>query len=115
MLEELIKNMKNYLWSLNKDGDVILGNSDIEPKAKVIFTITKKWANLAPIVENSPGIFIGKPQNYLKKTKEFEQISKLHKMVIAYLKEDPEFDAEKALKNTMKLLQNYYNKTDTNE
>lgn len=115
MLEELIKNMKNYLWSLNKDRDVILGSSDIEPKGKVIFTITKKWANMAPIVENNPGVFIGKSRNYLKKTKEFEQISKLHKQVIAYLKEEPEFDAEKAIKNTINLLQNFYNKTDTDD
>ncbi len=108
MLEELIKNTHKYYWRINKDGDLILGSSDIEPKAKVIFTRTKKWVNLAPIVEESPGVYLGKPHNYLKKSEEYEQVTELFKLVNAFLKDDPKIDHDKAFKNTMRLLQEYY-------
>ncbi|NOU60922.1 hypothetical protein [Marinifilum caeruleilacunae] len=108
MLEKLLKNTKDYFWRLNRDGDIVLGRSDIEPKAKVTFTVTKKWANIAPIVEDSPGNYIGKPQNFMKKSKEYELITNLVKEVKAYLKDDPKIDHEMTIENTMKLLQDYY-------
>ncbi|RKE02598.1 hypothetical protein [Marinifilum flexuosum] len=108
MLEKLLKNTKDYFWRLNRDGDVVLGSSDIEPKAKITFTITKKWVNIAPIVEDSPGNYIGKPENFLKKSNEYELIINLVKAVKTYLKDDPKIDHEKCLNNTMKLLQDYY-------
>ena len=111
MLEELIKNTKNYFWRINRDGDLVLGTSDIEPKAKVVFTMTKRWVNLAPIVEKRPGVYVGKPHNYLKKSKEYEQVAELFKAVKAYLKDDPKIDHEKTYKNTMRLLQDYYIKS----
>lgn len=108
MLSELIKNTKKYYWRLNKDGDLILGRAELEPKAKLIITLTKKWANLSPIVEKSPGSFIGKPHNYLKKSKEYDQVVELFKLVKAYLKDDPKFDHEKTFKDTTILLQDFY-------
>jgi hypothetical protein len=108
MFDELIKNTEKYFWRFNKDGDLILGTSDIEPKAKVTFTITKKWVNVAPIVEESPGNYVGKSHNYMKKSEEYEQVVQLVKLVKAFLKNDPKVDHDKAFKNTMKLLQDYY-------
>lgn len=108
MLEELVKNTKNYFWRINRDGDIVLGSTDVEPKAKVTFTVTKKWANLAPIVEKTPGVYIGKPINFMKKSKEYNLVIDLFKEVKSYLKDDPKIDHEKAFKNTMSLLQNYY-------
>jgi len=111
MLEELIKNTGKYYWDLNKDGDIILGCSDIEPKAKIIFTHTKNWVNLAPIVEDIPGIYVGHPHNYLKKTKEYKQVVKLIGLVRSFLKDDPIIDRDKALKNTMRFIQKHYLKS----
>ena len=108
MLEQLLKNTEDYFWRLNRDGDIVLGSSDIEPKAKVTFTVTKKWANVAPIVEDTPGHYIGKPENFMKKSKEYQLILDLVKTVKAYLKDDPKIDHEKSFKNTMRLLQDYY-------
>lgn len=108
MLEKLLKNTKDYFWRLNRDGDVVLGSSDIEPKAKVTFTITKKWVNISPIVEDSPGNYIGKPENFMKKSREYDLIVDLVKTVKTYLKDDPKIDHEKCLEKTMRLLQDYY-------
>ena len=108
MLDELLKNTEKYFWTTNKDGDIVLGNSDLGLKAKVTFTVTKKWINLAPIVESNPGQFIGKPRTFLKKTKEYKQVSELYKLVKTYLKEVSLSDRGKLSKNTFKLIQNYY-------
>ncbi|RUT78218.1 hypothetical protein [Ancylomarina longa] len=108
MLEELIKNTKNYFWDMNKDGDIILGCSDIEPKAKIIFTLTDNWVNLAPIVEEIPGSYVGHPHNYLKNTKEYKQVVKLMELVKSYLENEPTLDRDLTLKNTMKFIQKHY-------
>lgn len=108
MLNDLITNIKDYYWSTNTDGDVILGSSDIEPKARITFTITKKWVNIAPIVEETPGNYIGKPQNFLKNSKEYKLVKDLIKAVKSFLKNDPKIDLDKSFKNTLKLLQNHY-------
>jgi hypothetical protein len=108
MLETLLKNHENYLWKTNKDGDIILGTTNIEPKAQVKFTLTKKWANVAPIVENSPGNYIGKPVNYLSSSEEYKIIKKLIKLVKEYVKDYKNADHKIQFDNTMKLLQEFY-------
>nr|WP_320120287.1 hypothetical protein [uncultured Marinifilum sp.] len=108
MLKELIKNTHKYFWNLNSDGDVILGSSDLDPKARVTFTYTKKWVYIAPIVEDMPGTYIGKPEIFLKKTAEYEQVVELIKLVKAFLKTDSKLNPDKTFKNTMKLLRKYY-------
>ncbi len=108
MLKELLEHTDKYFWSLNKDGDVILGSTDIEPKARIIFTITDQWVNVAPVVEKRPNVYIGKSHNYMQNSPEYRDIVKLVKKVTKYLKKHPEIDQDWAFKNTMKLLQDYY-------
>ncbi len=108
MLKELLEHTERYFWSLNKDGDVILGTTDIEPKARIVFTITEHWVNVAPVVEKRPNVYIGKSHNYMENTEEYKAIVKLVNKVTKYLSEHPEIDQDWAYKNTMKLLQNYY-------
>ena len=108
MLEELIKNTEKYFWTTNKDGDIVLGNSDLGLKAKITFTLTKKWINLSPIVENSPGQYIGKPETFLKKTNEYKQVAELYKLVKTYLKETTLPNRIQLSKRTFKIIQNHY-------
>ena len=108
MLEKLIKNPEKYFWSLNKDDDLVLGNADLGVKAKLTFTLTKKWINLAPLVENSPGHYIGQPKTYLKNTKEYEQVAELYKLIKNQLKEPTTVEREIISKNTLKLILNHY-------
>lgn len=109
MLEELIKNNEKYFWTSNKDGDIVLGNSDLGLKAEITFTRTKKWINIFPIVESSPGHFVGKPETFLKKTEEYKQVVEISKLVKANLKEINPTDRNKLSKQTFKLIQKYYN------
>ena len=108
MLDQLLKNPKKYFWTRNKDGDLVLGNADLGLKGKLTFTLTPKWTNLAPLVESSPGIYIGQSKTYLNDTKEYEQVAKLYKLVKAHLKESTKIERLKISKNTLALLQNYY-------
>ncbi len=108
MLEELIKNTEKYFWTINKDGDIVLGNSDLGLKAKITFTLTQKWINLSPIVERNPGQYVGKPKTFLKKTKEYKQVAELYKLVKAYLKEKTFSDRNQLSKRTFKIVQNHY-------
>lgn len=108
MLKELLEHTEKYYWGLNKDGDVILGSTDIEPKARIIFTITKKWVNVGAVVEKRPNVYIGKPHNYMRNSSEYKDIVELTKKVKEYLKSNPSVDQDWAFKNTMKLLQDYY-------
>ncbi len=109
MLEELIKNTEKYFWTTNKDGDIVLGNSDLGLKAKVTFTLTKKWMNLSPIVERNPGQFIGKPKTFLKKTTEYQQVTELYKLVKEFLKITRLADRDILSRNSFKIIQNHYN------
>ena len=108
MLEKLIKNSEKYFWSLNKDGDLVLGNADLGLKAKLTLTLTPKWINLAPLVESSPGTYIGQSKTYLKNTKEYEQVAELYKLIKTQLKEPTIAERGKASKNTLSLLLKYY-------
>jgi len=108
MLEKLLKNPENYFWSINIDGDLILGNTDLGLKAKLTLTLTKKWANLAPLVESRPGKYIGQAKTYLKNTKEYEQISELYEIIKTQLKEPSLLERERISKNTYTLLRKYY-------
>ena len=108
MLDQLLKNPKKYFWSLNKDGDLVLGNADLGLKAKLTFTLTKKWVNLAPLVESSPGIYIGQSKTYLKDTKEYEQVEELYKLIKSQMKEAKITERWKISRNTLTFLQNYY-------
>lgn len=108
MLEKLLKNPEKYFWSINNDGDLVLGNADLGLKAKLTLTLTKKWVNLAPLVENSPGEYIGLAETYLKDTKEYEQIAELYKKIKAQLKEPTLIEREKTSRNTLTFLLKYY-------
>jgi hypothetical protein len=108
MLEKLLKNPEKYFWSINKDGDLVLGNADLGLKAKLTMTLTKKWTNLAPLVESSPGKYIGQSKTYLKDTKEYEQIAELYKLIKTQLKEPPLIEREKTSKNTLTFLSKYF-------
>lgn len=108
MLDKLLKNPEKYFWSINKDGDLVLGNADLGLKAKLTLTLTDKWINLAPLVETSPGKYVGQSKTYLKNTKEYEQVAALYKLIKTQLKEPTLIEREKTSKNTYSLLLNYY-------
>lgn len=108
MLEKLLENSEKYFWSINVDGDLILGNADLGLKAKLTITVTNKWANLAPLIESSPGKYIGQSKTYLEDTKEYEQISELYKKIKTQLNEPSLIEREKASKNTLDFLHKYY-------
>jgi hypothetical protein len=108
MLEKLLKNPEKYFWSINKDGDLVLGNADFGLKAKLTLTLTNKWTNLAPLVESSPGIYIGQSKTYLKNTKEYEQVAELYKIIKTQLKEPSIIERMKTSKNTYTFLLNHY-------
>lgn len=108
MLEKLIKNPEKFFWSLNKDGDLVLGNADLGLKAKLTLTLTPKWTNLAPLIESSPGEYIGQSETYLKNTKEYEQVSELYKKIKTQLKEPSLVEREKTSKNTLSFLHKHY-------
>ncbi|MFA8433053.1 MAG: hypothetical protein ACEPOZ_00920 [Marinifilaceae bacterium] len=110
MLKELIENKEKYYWTLNSDGDIKLGNSDLGLKAIVTFTATKKWANMAPLVEETPGKFIGKPETFSKGSENFQQIIDLEKVIKEYLKTEPKINRDKVSRNTLNLLHKYYKK-----
>jgi hypothetical protein len=108
MLEKLLTNPEKYFWAINADGDLVLGNADLGLKAKLTITLTNKWTNLAPLVESSPGIYIGQSETYLKDTKEYEQISELYKLIKSQLKEPSIIERMKTSKNTYTFLLNHY-------
>lgn len=113
MLEKLIKNPEKYFWTFNKDGDLVLGNADLGLKAKLTFTLTSKWINLAPLVESDPGHYIGQSKTYLKSTREYEQVSELYKLIKTHLKEPTIAERGKISKNTLNLLLNHYQEEET--
>ncbi|WP_372751954.1 hypothetical protein [Labilibaculum sp.] len=113
MLEKLLKNPEKYFWSINQDGDLILGNTDLGLKGKLTLTLTSKWINLAPLVESSPGIYLGQSKTYLKNTKEYDQVVELYKLVMCHLEEPSLVERGRISKNTYNLLLNYYQKEST--
>ena len=111
MLKELITNKEKYCWSWNSDGDLILGNASMGLKGMVTFTLTPKWANISPWVEQMPGKFIGQPQTFLKGTPTYKSISILFKTIEEYLKTAPKINREQLFllsRNTLELLHEYY-------
>jgi hypothetical protein len=113
MLEKLLKDPEKYFWSINQDGDLVLGNSDLGLKGKLTLTLTNKWTNLAPLLECGPGIYLGQPKTYLKNTKEYDQVAKLYKLIKSHLKEPSLIERANVSKNTYELLLNYYQKIST--
>ena len=111
MLEKLLKDPEKYFWSINQDGDLVLGNADLGLKGKLTLTLTNKWINLAPLLESSPGIYLGQPITYLKNTKEYDQVAKLYKLIKSHLKEPSLHERANISKNTYDLLLDYYQKT----
>ncbi|WP_320019403.1 hypothetical protein [Labilibaculum manganireducens] len=111
MLEKLLKNPEKYFWSINNDGDLVLGNADLGLKAKLTLTLTNKWINLAPLVESSPGNYIGQSETFMKNTKEYELVAELYKLIKAQLKEPTLIEREKTTKNTYAFLLKYYQET----
>ncbi|PKQ61107.1 hypothetical protein BZG02_16820 [Labilibaculum filiforme] len=108
MLDQLLKNPEKYFWTQNQDGDLVLGNAECGLKGKLTFTLTDKWTNLAPLIESSPGIYIGQPKTFLKDTKEYEQVAALYKKVKIHLHDTTITERGKISKNTLALLQGYY-------
>lgn len=110
MLKKLISNIEDYYWRFNADGDLILGYANQEPKAKLIFNITKNWVSISPIVESYPGVYIGKPETHTKESEKFGLVIELHKLVSEYLAKKPKVNHNKISSNTFNLLQDYYAK-----